>query len=185
MVFLRRLAMGAALAMAPLTSVAQTLDSGIIESQILVIEFDRVFAQSAFGQRFATEVESESAAIAAENRQIEAELQDEEQQLTEQRATMDTQAFRALAVAFDDKVQKLREEQDAKARALTTKQEDAQRQFLTEMRPVLETIMRDAGAAVILDRRSVFLSVNAIDISDTLIERMDAAIGEGNGPNQP
>ncbi len=185
--FLARCALALALAVSPVASVSQTLDSGIVQSPVLVIEFERVFAQSAFGQRIIAEIEAQGAEIAAENRQIEAELQDEEQQLTEQRASMETQAFRALAVAFDDKVQKLREEQDAKARELTTKREEAQRLFLSEMRPVLEVIMRDAGAAAILDRRAVFLSNNAIDISDTVIERMDVAIGDGapEGPTDP
>ena len=39
--------------------------------------------------------------------------------------------------------------------------------------------MREAGAGVILERRSVLFSANAIDITDIAIQRLDDAIGDG------
>jgi Skp family chaperone for outer membrane proteins len=51
--------------------------------------------------------------------------------------------------------------------------------FLAAAGPVLEQMMREAGAAVILERRSVFVSANAIDITDEAIERLDASVGSG------
>ena len=52
--------------------------------------------------------------------------------------------------------------------------------FLTAAAPVLEQIMREAGAAVILEQRSVFVSANAIDITKKAIERIDAQLGDGS-----
>jgi Skp family chaperone for outer membrane proteins len=40
---------------------------------------------------------------------------------------------------------------------------------------VLEKLMRASGAAVILERRSVFISINAVDITDQAIERLNEA----------
>ncbi len=161
---------------------ANRLDPGIVQSAILVIDLDRVFAESAFGQRAAAEIEAEGTAIAAENRRIEAELTEEERDLTERRPTMQPEEFRALADAFDDKVQQLRQAQDGKARALAQKGDEARRRFLTLARPVLENLMREAGAVMIVERRLVFLSASSVDVTETAILRIDAAIGDGGTP---
>ncbi len=152
---------------------------GLPQSAILTIEADRLFSQSAFGKRTANEIEAESAVLAAENRRIEAELMAEEQDLTARRAQMEPDAFRALADAFDEKVQSIRRTRDAKTRALSQRADKAQVEFLRAARPVLEALMRETGAGVILERSSVFLSANATDITDLAITRIDAAIGDG------
>lgn len=155
--------------------------TGTPQSEILVIDFERVFAESAFGQRVNAEIERDGRAIAAENRKIEAELIDEERELTELRPTLAPEEFRTLADAFDAKVQRLRDEQDAKARALGTRTDEARRLFLGVAQPVLEGLLREAGAALILERRTVLVAADAIDITERAIERIDVQIGSG-GP---
>lgn len=155
---------------------------GAVRSPILVIDFERVFGESAFGRRVNADIEREGRAIAAENRKIEAELIDEERELTDLRATLAPAKFRSLADAFDAKVQRLRAEQDAKARALGTRTEDERRRFLTAVQPVIEGLLREAGAALILERRSVFVAVDAIDVTDRAITLIDTEIGAGATP---
>jgi len=156
---------------------------GLPQGAILTISTDRTFAESQFGQRVAAEVEAQSAVLTAENRRIEAELIAEEKDLTERRPGMETAAFRALADAFDQKVQSTRATQETKARALNQIADKARVEFLQVARPVLEDLMRESGAGVILERSSVFLSANATDITDLAIDRIDAAIGDGSGLN--
>lgn len=152
---------------------------GVAQSPILTIESDRLFAESAFGRRVAREIEADSAVLAAENRRIEAELTQEEKDLTLRRPDLEPDAFRVLADAFDGKVQTIRRTQDAKARALNQKQDASRGMFFNAARPVLENLMRDAGATVILERATVFLSANLSDVTDLAITRMDAVLGEG------
>lgn len=159
---------------------AQGLTTGVPQSTILVLEPDRLFAESAFGRRLTAEIEAEGAQIAAENRRIEAELTAEERDLTDRRATLPIDEFRALAEAFDEKVQRLRREQDSKARTLGTRTEEAQGRFLVAVQPVLATLMQEAGAVAILERRAVFLSADLIDITDLAISQVDARIGDGS-----
>lgn len=166
------------------------LDPGVVQSPILVVEFDRIFAESAFGRRVSAELEAEGAEIAAENRRIEAELTEEERRLTEQRSAMAPEDFRALATAFDEKVQTLRQQQDAKARSLNQRNDEARRRFLGVAQPVMEQLMRDSEAAVILERRTVFLAADTIDVTDDAIRLIDASIGDGSalsgsGQEQP
>lgn len=152
---------------------------GVPQMAILTISADRLFAESAFGRRVAAELEAEGKALAAENRRKEAELAAEEKALTEKRATMDAAAFRELADAFDRKVQEIRRTQDAKAREIGRKGEQARVEFFNAVRPVLERLMREAGATVLLERANIFLSTSDSDITDVAIARIDAAIGDG------
>lgn len=166
-------------------SLAPAQQLGLPNSAILTLSAERLFSDSAFGRRVAKEIEAESAVLAAENRRIEAELSAEEKELTERRGTMAPDAFRALADAFDAKVQEIRKTQDAKARDLVAKRDAARVQFLRAARPVLEALMRDAGASVILERSSVFLSANSTDVTDAAIERIDAILGDGSALESP
>jgi Skp family chaperone for outer membrane proteins len=149
------------------------------QSAILTVSSDRLFTNSAFGQRVAREIEAESAVLAAENRRIEAELTAEEKVLADRRPDMEPDAFRLLADAFDAKVQDFRRTQDAKARDLAQERDANRLTFLGAARPVLEDLLRESGAGVILERSSVFLSSNATDITDIAIERINATLGDG------
>ncbi|WP_425070826.1 OmpH family outer membrane protein [Sagittula sp. S175] len=161
------------------------LDLGTVQSPVLVIDFERAFSESAFGRRLNAEVEREGAAIVAENRRIEAELTEEEQRLTQQRASMAPEDFRALADAFDEKVQKLRAEQDAKAEALGKLGDQSRIDFLAAARPVLEALMVESNAAVVLERRGVLVVADAVDITEQAIARIDDVVAtRDDGPVQ-
>lgn len=168
--------------LAALPAAAQQI--GLPQSPILTISSERLFAESVFGKRVAQEIEAEGQLLAAENRRIEAELTAEEKALTERRPGMSPEEFRALADAFDEKVQTIRKTQDAKARRLNQQRDEARAAFFDAARPVLAEVMREAGAGVILERASVFLSANATDVTDLAIGRMDAALGDGE-PKDP
>jgi Skp family chaperone for outer membrane proteins len=163
-------------------------DNALVRSPILSLDQDRMFAQSDFGKRFETELQADGSLLEAENRRIEAALEAEEKDLTARRPAMSADAFRALADAFDTKVQRIRTEQTAKARALGERTEQAQRQFIEAARPVIEALMVDAGAVVIIDPRSVVISRAAIDVTDEAIRRINARLGGGSPrtlPQQP
>lgn len=155
------------------------LDRGRIISPVLTIDSERLFLESAFGQRVAAEVETKGTDLAAENRKIETDLETEEKELTELRATMDAEAFRTLANAFDQKVQQTRQVQATKGRALNELLEVEREVFLSAAAPILEQLMRKSDAAVILERRSVFVSASAIEITDDAIELLNETLGSG------
>ena len=150
-----------------------------VQSPILTIDSDRVFLESEFGRRVASEIEEQGTALSIENRQIEADLEAEEQELTLKRAAMTPEAFRSLADDFDEKVQTIRRAQAAKSRALNALLDEEREVFLTAAGPVLERLMRSAGAGVILERRYVFVSASAIEITDAAIDLLNETIGSG------
>ena len=177
-----------ALAMAfswPVSLGAQEL--GVPVLPILTIDVDRVFSSTITGQRISAAISTSVAELSAENRRIEGELAAEELALTETRKTMSAEEFKPLADAFDQKVQKIRAEQEAKERRLQQLQEAETQEFLATVAPVLSSLGNKYGAVVLLDRRNVLLAADGVDITDEAIERIDQALSErgdarGNAP---
>jgi len=164
------------LCVGPMSAVAQDQVQTV---PILVIDSERLFLSSDFGMRVAREIEARGNDLAAENRQIEAELAAAEQELTDRRALMTPEAFEPLADAFDTRVQETRQAQAAKSRALNVQLEREREAFLNAAGPVLQELMSDVGASVVLDRRTVFISTNSADITSAAIARLNADLGEG------
>ncbi|PWJ19315.1 OmpH family outer membrane protein [Jannaschia seohaensis] len=175
----RALALFLALCGAP--AGAQGLPSGVPASAVVVLDRDLLFTQTRFGRRILSDIEASSRELAAENRRIEAELEAEERALTERRAELPPEEFQSLADAFDEKVTGIRQTQDAKARNIQLRSDRAQAIFFEQANPILLDLVREIGALVILDRRIVIASADRVDITTLARDRIDAALGEGEG----
>ena len=102
----------------------------------------------------------------------------EEQALTDQRKSLTPEEFSSRAAAFDEKVERIRAEQDAKAQALVAKRDEERKAFLQVAGPVLNEILGERRATAILDKRLVIVSLSAIDITDEAIAKLNAALAE-------
>jgi Skp family chaperone for outer membrane proteins len=165
----------------PVLAAAQ--DFGQVASSVLTLDQERLFNGSRVAARVAVEIERRSTELAAENREIEAKLVAEELDLTKRRPTLTPEEFRPLADAFDQKVQQIRAKQDAKAQELQRLGEEERQNFLRRITPILARIVRERGAVVILDRRSVFLSADTIDITDEAISRINDVLDAETDPH--
>lgn len=145
----------------------------------MILNQDRFFSDSLYGQRAQAELEQAGRALAAENREIEARLTEEELQLTEDRETLARDEFMVMAAEFDQRVETIRATQDAKTRALNAAAETAQRRFFNLAVPILLELVAERRAAVILDSRTVLLAADTVDITDAAIARVDAELGDG------
>lgn len=163
-----------------LPSLPATGQESAAPSPILTLDPERLYVRSRAAASGLAAIEIRAEALAAENREIEATLAAEELELTEKRPDMEPAAFRELADAFDMKVQEIRDEQDAKARDLQRLRDEERQAFLQRARPVLAEIARERGAYIVLDRRSVFLSAEQVDITDEAIQRMDGELEDGS-----
>ncbi len=159
-------------------------DTPLVRDSILTIDQDRLFTGSLYGERVAAQIDADTIILKEELRRIEAELVAEEKALTDKRAMMDPDAFRTLADAFDEKVQEIRKAQDVKARALSARMDQERAAYLNLVLPILGKLMEERGAAIVLDRRTVFAVASGVDITDEALQRIDATLGDGK-PQDP
>ncbi|MCI2398370.1 OmpH family outer membrane protein [Aliiroseovarius subalbicans] len=162
---------------------AVSQDMGKSVSQIVIVDRERLFSGSAYGQRVLAELEIERSRLAAETREIEQALEAEEKALADDRATLEADVFRAKADAFDAKVQALRSERVVTEQNFVRRNETAQLAFYDEIGPLLGQLLREMGAVVILDRRVILLTTQNIDITDLAITRINQVLGDGTQPD--
>ena len=158
----------------------------LLPPPLVVIDTERLFAESRYAESLRAEIEAEATILRAENEDLVAELTAEERSLTERRPDMDPQEFRAEAEIFDQKVQEIRRERDQKEAELQQRRTEIQTRFFEETRPLVGRLMVERGALAVVDSRSVVVAVRAADITDEAIALVDATLlGEPAAPPTP
>jgi Skp family chaperone for outer membrane proteins len=143
---------------------------------ILTLDQDRFFLESDFGREVLDRERKATAALEQENKRIESDLVAEEQALTDQRNGLSAEEFAARADAFDTKVERIRTEQDAKAKALTEGRDKDRQAFLQAAIPVLGALLGEKQATAIVDKSQVIVALSAIDITDEAIAKVNVAL---------
>lgn len=143
------------------------------ETSILVVDLDRAYEISIFGKSMREQFRKDNQDVAAENTLILNALKDEELQLTEDRATLSAEDFSAAAAAFDAKVQKIRSARLEKIRQVDEQFKGLKPQFFKRIEPFFDLIMQQFNATVILEKSSILRSIEGIDITELLVERVD------------
>jgi Skp family chaperone for outer membrane proteins len=167
----------------PGSAVTQTADEApTFSAPILIIDQNRLFAETMFGRASLARLKAGEDALLAENLRIEQGLEAEERTLTEQRAVLPPEEFRALADAFDVKVEGVRAAQRAKYVDLTTQHDDDKVRFLDAARPIIGQLMQERGAVAVMDETAVMIFLQRIEITDIAVARINEAIGDGVAP---
>ncbi len=152
---------------------------GVVQSDVVVIDPERLLTETLYGRRLQSEIQAARERLIAQNDRVAADLEAEELALTEKRATTPPDEFRALADAFDQKVEKLRLEAEQMSRDLERRRDLAPIQFMRVIQPVLSELLQEAEAVVMLDVRTVLLRAEVADVSDLAIARINERIGTG------
>jgi Skp family chaperone for outer membrane proteins len=150
-----------------------------LQPQVLIIDSERLYFETLYGRRLIADLAALAAEVQAENDRIVASLTEEERSLTQRRPEMTPEAFRAAADAFDEKVQEVRRTRDAKESDLLSENADARAVFQEQVQGIVANVMLERGAWMVLDERNVLLSIRAANITDDVIVRIDAVLGDG------
>lgn len=161
------------------------LSQGVVQMPFVTLDDARLFGESAWGKALLARLEADQAALAAENREIEAALATRERELTERRPTLDAAEFRKLADAFNAEVETYRTAQRGKEQAIYQAHESARLRFRDVANQVLAEVMAERGALAILDESAIVLGFREIDITADAVARMDALVGDGSALPQP
>jgi Skp family chaperone for outer membrane proteins len=162
----------------PLWAVAQSYPTSEQFIPVAIINQDRLFSDSMFGQSFNKKFQNDTNILAEENRHKEKELADEENILTEKRKTLSNIEFRKLAAIFNDKVEVIRRDQSQKLNNLNASRIQAQRAFYAQVKPVIIELMQERGIQFILNEQAIFMTGGSGDITDIAIERINQSFGE-------
>ncbi|MEL6640359.1 MAG: OmpH family outer membrane protein [Pseudomonadota bacterium] len=151
----------------------------VIPSPIMVVDFDRVYSETRYGQRIEAELAEESAKVQAENDRLSAELIAEESALTEARITMEPEAFREAAEAFNERAQTVRASRETEQDRLVALLESERAQFIERIQPLINELMLQRGAVVAMNRRSVISAIGSANATEDVITFINDRLGDG------
>ena len=148
---------------------------------ILVVDLDRAYNSSKFGKLIRKKFELENQSFNEENDAILDSLKREEIKLTKERESLSPENFSKAARAFDKKAVAIRAVRLEKIRLVDKKFQELKPLFYNQIRPIIEKIMREYDASIILEKNSVIWSLASIDITSLIVERVDKAFMDANG----
>ena len=152
-----------------------------VVAPVLTVDQDALFTGSAWGRRVQAQLDAQGRRVSAENERLADQLAAEEAELTERRPEMEPAEFRQEAEAFDLRATQIRRERAQVVQELNAQAEADRTAFYQAALPVMGDLMASRGAVAVLDRRTVFVSLDAIDITDDLIALLDETLSDGAG----
>ena len=148
---------------------------------ILTLDQEVLYLSSAWGLRAQARQEAKGEEVTAENDRLTQLLSSEAARLTAQRSTLPAAAFRELAESSDIRATRIRRERAQAVQDLNAWAEADRAAFFRAALPVMGQVMQDRGAVAVLDRRTIFVSLDAIDVTEQLVAALDDRIGDGEG----
>ena len=154
-------------------SAAPPPPGGAPAARILMLDMRRIMGLSKVGQDIQRQVEALKQQATRDLNGEGAALKSEEMQLQQQAAILapDVKArrireFQAKATAFQQKIQR-------RGGLIQGGVMKAQQQIEQALGPILQGIMKERGATILLDRSSILLAPNSIDVTQLVIQRLD------------
>ena len=98
---------------------------------------------------------------------------DERNKLIEQQSVIAPEAFELKAKDYEKKLQEYQADKQNKLRKLEGVLQKARNEILENVKPILEDLSKELGVTVILEKNSVLLSANNMDITDDVIKKLN------------
>lgn len=152
---------------------------------IRILDQDRLFNDSRLGQSLLADFREAERALERDNQELADQLAEEERLLTEARATLDPETFRARADAFDRRVEIIRAERARLSQELALRYETEAQRFFETALPILTRLMAEEGVVVVLRPEVVILGADWLDMTDLAIDRLDRATVPQPAPASP
>ena len=142
---------------------------------ILVIDLDRAYNSSKFGQSIRKNFEIENRSFNKENDTILKALKEEEIKLTEDRKKLSPEDFAKAAEVFDKKVVAIRTRRLEQIAVVNERFKGLKPVFFKKIEPIIKDIMLEYNASIILEKNSVVWSLASTDVTIKIVERVDTA----------
>ena len=167
---------GAVRVAAPAAPAAPAAQAGPPAPRIIVIDRNVILRESSAGKAMMTQTQALSQTADAEFKTQAENLQKEAAAIQQQLAILAADARAAKQKEFTTKQEAFQKRVTDRQAAIQNGFARAGQQLDTALGPILQAIMRERSANMILDRTAVILSSIDVDVTATAIERLDKAL---------
>ena len=179
MAFLKTLMASLALV---LTSVSVIAPAATAQgTKVVVIDQARIMRDSAAGKDIVAKIGAIEQQMMAEIQPAATEIQTEGAALEARTANMTPETIAADAAlvsqvqAFQQKMQQYNQDRTIRAQELGLTERKAWVAFFQALEPVLQQVVDENGAGVMLERSELVFAGDSVDVTDSVITKLDAA----------
>ncbi len=143
------------------------------ELGIILVDRNAFFAESSAGQDVARQVQEMKKQIENSLNDKAEKLRIEEEQLMGQQSLLTQEAFEAKAQKLRDSRLALQREADQRGRLLQNGVQKAQYQIWQTASPILDAILKEKQAVLMIDRSSIVKGSVDLDVTATALQRLN------------
>lgn len=149
------------------------------QTNVLIMNEERIIAESQVGQHVATRMQAIRAEMDAELQALLTPIQEENDRLNAETASLTPDAIQQRPdlmqriQALNTQAQQAEALRQRLAQELQATQRQAMRPVLEALQAVLQEVVAERGAQILIDRSAVVYADPSIDVSDSVIERLN------------
>jgi outer membrane protein len=149
------------------------------QTNVLIMNEERIVAESQVGQHIATRMQAIRAEMDAELQALLTPIQEESDRLNAETASLTPEAIQARPdlmqriQTLNAQAQQAEALRQRLAQELQATQRQAMRPVLEALQAVLQEVVAERGAQILIDRSAVVYADPSIDVSDSVIERLN------------
>ncbi len=136
----------------------------------------RLLAQSTAGVAVQTRVEALAKEVEGELTPYATAIQTEAQALQAGQATIPADQMNQRRQALQQRIQEAQALEQTRQEELRYTLSEQRRQISAAVEPVLVAVYQEKGCGILIDRESVFIMNPAMDVTDVVIQRVNAAL---------
>lgn len=154
--------------------------SAMAQSTVLVVDQSRVLRQSDVGKHIQRQLESIAKQMGTEIKSQRSPLASERDTLVNELKNMSVEALKARpdlqrkAQSLKEKVEKAQMEEAYKQRELQVTEQKALEKVNAKLTTILEGLVKERNADVLLDRSMVIYSGKSVDVTDVVLSRLNS-----------
>lgn len=142
-------------------------------ANILVVDTMRIQEQSSAAKSVQTQIRDFETKLQAQAKSAEEKLKAEEVGLKQQQTLLAPEQFDVKRREFETRVGNEQRQLQQAQQDMQAAVRNAQQTLLKSLEPILKELMAERGANLMVDRRMVLTSSDSLDVTATVIERLN------------
>tara|TARA_Y100000768_G_scaffold263191_1_gene200702 strand:- start:140 stop:697 length:558 start_codon:yes stop_codon:yes gene_type:complete len=145
-------------------------------TSIGVLDLNKVLLDAKAAKDAAEDIDKIARNIENELASSDESMIKEQNKLIEAQSIMSPEAFESKRKEYEEKVQNYNIERQKKLLSIDRLVESSRNQILDQLKPILEEISDTKGITVILEKGTVLLNADTMDITDEVIKNLNKAL---------
>ena len=142
-------------------------------TSIGVLDLNKVLVEAEAAKKAAEEIDEIAKKIEEDLKDSEEDLVKEQNKLIEAQTIMAPEAFESKRKEYEDKVQNFSVTRQQKLLSVERLIENSRNVILDNLKPILENISETKGITVLLEKSTVLLNAETMDITDLVIKNLN------------